>query len=92
MSVYDKLEQDEDYEAFRDGLKTLFAQIDDPKKLRATLQEQGYEEALEHVEMEQDEYEYKLNALQAIAKHIERRNPELLDELREDLETDPSDS
>ncbi|SFH05499.1 hypothetical protein SAMN04488063_0029 [Halopelagius inordinatus] len=88
MSALDKMEQDEEYEAFRDGLLALFSNIDDPHQLREALEERGYEDALEHVDLSRDEYEHRLEILQALAENIQDRNPELVDELREELDTD----
>lgn len=86
MSTLDKLaEEDESVEAFRNGVLHLLETIDDPEVLQQAMQEEGYEEALEHIDMEQSDYEVTLEMLYALAQEIGENHPELLEELADEL-------
>lgn len=88
MASIDELRGDESFDVFEDGIETILNAVEDPELVEERLQQGEYDAALEHVEMEKEDVELKLEIVGALAKEIAKENPELLDEIATELGED----
>lgn len=86
MSALDKLEKDESFQAMHQGVHEILGAIDDPERVNELLEEDDYDTALEEIDTDADELETRLQILHALANEIGEREPELMEELRDELD------
>lgn len=92
MPSLDRLDDDESFEAFKQGVDSILDAIDDPEHVRELVQEGEYESAQEHIYMAGDDMEIRLQILHGLANKIVDADPELKRDLRDELPEDRSPS
>jgi hypothetical protein len=87
MSTDTALPDDEDVEEFADKALALLADIDDPEAVYDALKCGDTATAFERIDGEREDTETTLTELYHLSVAIAERNPEALDDLRDDVDS-----
>lgn len=86
MSGLDNLREDDSVTAVESGAADILRNIDDIGRVHELLDEGRYEEAVEEIDMDEEELELQLEIMHALANEFAENNIGLVTEIEEELQ------